>query len=79
MSVPLLCRLYVGYFEKRNSKRDLPKPADRYFVDGYPRSGNTFTKGLIVIHFLASKQPLSLHSASEDGFALQSKKFNLIS
>lgn len=47
MSVPLLYRLYVGYFEKRNSKRDLPKPADRYFVDGYPRSGNTFTKGLI--------------------------------
>lgn len=47
MSVPLLYRLYVGYFDKRNSKRDLPKPADRYFVDGYPRSGNTFTKGLI--------------------------------
>lgn len=47
MSEPVLYGLWNSFFDKRKNKRNLPKASDKYFVDGYPRSGNTFTKGFI--------------------------------
>lgn len=48
MSEPILYGLYLKIFNLRyNKRKSIPRPNDKYFVDGYPRCGNTFTKGLI--------------------------------
>ena len=47
MCDPTLYKIWFHSIGNNNKKRYLPLSTDQFFVDGYPRSGNTFTKGLI--------------------------------
>ena len=64
---------FYSVLKKRNTKLRLPMAGDRFYFDGYPRSGNTFTIGLIERIYPSLKGKGSHHLHSIAGIKLAIK------
>jgi len=64
---------FFGFLKKKNKNLKLPKKYDPLYFDGYPRSGNTYTFGMIsrVYPSLLCKVSHHLHSATVLKMALK--------
>jgi hypothetical protein len=68
-----LYRFWLNYYVSngKKNKKKLPAETDHYYFDGYPRSGNTYTKVLLHYAFKELKGTSHLHSTVAINVALK--------
>lgn len=71
----LLYKLWIKYYVSyiKGFRKKLPNHGDHFYFDGYPRSGNTYTKGLISEAFPELVGTSHLHSRMGINLAIRNQ------